>query len=97
MTEITVKNSIYDLLDSGIRHPYRYESKQFISFLKANDYGFELEALQAWKDFCIVKGYKARTVNRKLMVGKMLYRHVLESTGDDLPHHKREADRQGDR
>lgn len=91
MNDLQVKADVYALLEAGIKPAYRYESRAFIAFLKANGHGFSLEALAAWKDYLLTQGFKARTVNKKLMIGKMLFRHVIETAGDDLSHGKREA------
>jgi site-specific recombinase XerD len=91
MNDIIIKQDIYALLETGIRESYKYEGRAFVAFLRENGLGFELDALQAWKDYCLTKGYAARTVNRKIMIAKMLFRHVIETAGDDVPHGKREA------
>ncbi|HEQ71652.1 MAG TPA: hypothetical protein ENN69_04105 [Spirochaetia bacterium] len=91
--DIIVKQGadVYALLEAGIRPAYRYESREFIRFLHDNGHGFSLDALQAWKDYCLTRGHKARTVNRKLMVAKQLFRFVLDQGADEITAGKRQA------
>lgn len=86
MNDIIVRPDILDLLAqaAAARPVYRYESAAFLAFLHETGLGFELDALTAWRDHCIARGFKARTVNRKVMVGKMLFRDVLERGAGDI-------------
>jgi integrase/recombinase XerD len=78
MNDLTT-NNLYDAIIGAVKQAYRYEIKAFAEFLKATGHGVSLEALQEDKQHCIDQSFKARTVNRKIMIAKMAFKRILEA------------------
>ncbi len=89
MNNLSTSN-LYDLIIQTGKYIYRYETKAFAEFLKSTGHGITLEALQAYKDHCIEQSFKARTINRKLMVAKMAFKRILEANKSNLTQEQHE-------
>lgn len=87
---LTAQDTFYDLLSDGINPAYRYDARQFINFLKSGNYGFELEALTAWRDYLMKQGYKARTINHKLLISKLAFKRFIGKAGNEISYQKRQ-------
>jgi len=94
MRDLEKIKNIYDKIKSVIPKRYKYEGKQFIDFIKRNDLGFTFETLESWKDYLIKKDYKARTINKYLLVGKNAFKAVFSANEDHFTvSQKNEIDR----
>jgi len=90
MNSLILKQNIYGILRKNINQCYKYEENQFIKFLEYGDYGFSLDGLSAWRDYLITKGYKARTVNKYLLVAKSSFKRVFQANKAEITEAQRE-------
>jgi len=90
MHNLTTIKNFYDLMRSTVIERYKYESKKFIDFIEANNHGFSLETLESWKTHLISKSYKARTINKYLLVAKGCFKRILEVNKENLTQHQHE-------
>jgi integrase len=69
--------NFFESLSTLVPERYKYTGRQFISFLKTNNLGLSLEALEDWKQNLLQSGAKASTINLKLLVGKLIAKAAL--------------------
>jgi len=83
-------NNLYNLIIQTGKHIYRYETKAFAEFLRSTGHGITLEALTEYQKHCIDQSFKARTINRKLMVAKMAFKRILKANKGNLTQEQHE-------
>jgi integrase/recombinase XerD len=72
-------NNLYDAIIKSVKPAYKYEIKAFSEFLRSTGQGVTLEALREYQKYCISQSFRARTVNRKVMIAKMAFKRILEA------------------